>query len=101
MDRWQKMQEEIGVFTDKTFGTSTPRAKALHLAEEAQEAADDPADIIEWADCIILLLDGVRKAGYTTDDLYDAVQRKMEINKNRTWGKADKDGVVRHKKDVA
>lgn len=97
-DRWQQMQNDIGVFTDKTFGESTPQSKAHHLAEEAMEAAADPSDIIEWADCTILLLDAVRKAGFTTDDLYAAVQRKMEINKSRKWGDKDENGVVRHVK---
>jgi hypothetical protein len=97
-DRWQQMQDDIGVFTDKTFGASTPQSKAHHLAEEAMEAAADPSDILEWADCTILLLDAVRKAGFTTEDLYAAVQRKMEINKSRTWGEKDKNGVVRHVK---
>lgn len=97
-DRWQQMQDDIGVFTDKTFGESTPQSKAHHLAEEAMEAAADPSDIIEWADCTILLLDAVRKAGFTTDDLYAAVQRKMEINKSRKWGDKDENGVVRHVK---
>lgn len=95
-DRWQQLQDDIGVFTDKTFGESTPQSKAHHLAEEAMEAAADPSDIIEWADCTILLLDAVRKAGFTTDDLYAAVQRKMEINKSRKWGDKDENGVVRH-----
>lgn len=98
MDRWQTLQDDIGVFTDKTFGNSTPRAKALHLAEEAHEVAEDPSDIIEWADCTILLLDGLRKAGFTTDDLYQAVLKKMEINKARKWEKPDGEGVVRHVK---
>ncbi len=97
-DRWQQMQDDIGVFTDKTFGDSTPQSKAHHLAEEAMEAAADPSDIIEWADCTILLLDAVRKAGFTTEDLYAAVARKMEINKSRKWGDKDENGVVRHVK---
>lgn len=97
-DRWQQMQDDIGAFTDKTFGDSTPQSKAHHLAEEAMEAAADPSDIIEWADCTILLLDAVRKAGFTTDDLYAAVARKMEINKSRKWGDKDENGVVRHVK---
>jgi len=101
MDRWQQLQHDIGVFTDKTFGESTPEAKALHLSEEAKEAAADPQDIIEWADCQILLLDGLRKAGFTTEDLYQAVLRKMEINKTRKWGEKDENGIVRHVKEKA
>jgi Protein of unknown function (DUF550) len=99
MPRWQSLQDDIGIFTDKTFGASTPESKARHLSEEALEAAADPSDIIEWADCLILLLDGVRRAGYSTQDLYDAVQRKMEINRNRKWGAPDENGVVRHIRD--
>jgi|JRYD01.1.fsa_nt_gb hypothetical protein len=99
MDRWQALQDDIGAFTDKTFGQSTPQAKAHHLAEEAMEAAADPQDILEWADCTILLFDAVRKAGFTTEDLYQGVLRKMEINKNRKWGEKDANGVVRHVKE--
>lgn len=98
MNSWQQLQDDIGTFTDATFPNSTARSKALHLAEEAGEAAADPADILEWADCMILLLDGARKAGYSTQDIYDAVQKKMTINKNRTWSKPDADGVARHVK---
>ena len=100
MSRWQKLQDDIGIFTDKVFSGGTARAKALHLSEEAKEAAADPGDIIEWADCMILLLDGARKAGFTTDDLHQAVLRKMEINYKRKWGKPDADGVVRHIDDA-
>ena len=100
-DPWQKLQDDIGVFTDTVFSGGTARAKALHLAEEAKEAAADPADIIEWADCMILLLDGARKAGFTTHDLYQAVLRKMDINYKRKWGAPDADGVVRHVEEDA
>jgi hypothetical protein len=96
MDRWQQLQDEIGVFTEKTFPDATARSKALHMAEEAQEAAADPADVLEWADCMILLLDAARKAGFSTDDIFQAVLKKMDINKQRTWGPRDKDGLVRH-----
>jgi len=98
MDRWQQLQDEIGIFTEKTFPNATAKSKALHLAEEAHEAAADPADVLEWADCMILLLDGARKAGFSTNDIHRAVLKKMEINKQRAWNAADKDGVVRHVK---
>lgn len=100
MQNWQKLQDDIGAFTDVTFPKSTPRSKALHLSEEAQEAAADPADISEWADCMILLLDGARKAGFDTAKLYDAVLAKMEVNKKRTWQAPDEDGVARHIKNA-
>lgn len=98
-DRWQAMQDDIGAFTEYVFGKSTPEAKLAHLAEEVQEVMADPSDAHEWADCMILLLDAARKAGFTTDDLYDAVVEKMKINKTRKWQAPDENGVVRHVKE--
>ena len=96
MDCWQQLQDDIGVFSEKTFPGATPRSKALHLSEEAKEAAADPDDIIEWADCLILLLDGARKSGFSAADIHAAALKKLEINKARKWGAPDADGVVRH-----
>lgn len=95
-DLWQQLQDDIGAFAEKTFPDASPRSKALHLSEEAKEAADNPSDISEWADCMILLSDGARKSGFSMDDLYQAVLRKMEINKKRKWDAGDKDGIIRH-----
>jgi len=39
------------------------------------------------------------RRGITIDDLFEAIRDKFEINKNRTWSKPDKDGIVRHVKD--
>lgn len=95
-DKWQDLQNDIGAFTDKTFGKSTPQAKLHHLAEEVQELLAEPEDHMEWADCFILLLDAANKAGLSMDDVYEAIEAKMEINKSRTWGEPDENGVVKH-----
>lgn len=95
-DKWQNMQDDIAGFTDEVFGASTPVSKLHHLTEEVQELIDAPDDKMEWADCMILLIDAAKKAGYDMDDLYQAVQSKMEINKKRKWGAPDENGVVRH-----
>ena len=99
MTKWQELQNDLGEFADKAFPNSTPKSKALHLSEEALEAANDPSDLIEWADCLTLVLDGARKAGFSSDDLYNAAVKKLEINKARKWGDADENGVVRHVKN--
>lgn len=101
MDRWLTLQNDIGVFTEKTFPSSTAVSKAKHLSAEALEAAADPSDVLEWADCMILLLDGARKAGFSVDDIHAAVIRKMDINKRRNWGAPDTDGVCRHIEEAA
>lgn len=96
MDRWQDLQNEIVAFTNKTFGQSTVDAKLRHLADEVEETRATPEDRLEWADCVILLLDAAHRAGLTLDDLHQAVKQKMEINASRKWGAPDEHGVVRH-----
>ena len=93
---WQKLQDDIHEFTSKTFGSSTISSKMHHLKEEIEEVISDPQDRLEWADCLILLLDAARIAGFNTQNLLDAANDKMAINKKRKWGKADKNGVVKH-----
>lgn len=96
MDRWQQAQNDIGVFTDKTFGQSTFLSKMTHLKEEIQELLDAPEDESEWADCLILFLDAARCTNMDMDRLYNAVQSKMVINKARKWGAPNEDGIVHH-----
>lgn len=93
---WQEIQDKIGRFTDETFGGSTVESKMAHLREEIQEVIDAPEDKMEWADCMILLLDAARRAGLSMDDLHQAIEDKLAINMKRKWGAPDKDGVVRH-----
>ncbi len=96
MKKIQELQNDIGTFTDVVFKNSTAQSKARHLSEEALEAAAAPDDIMEWADCFILLLDGAHKAGFTVENIYDAAVQKMIINKGRKWGDADEHGISRH-----
>ena len=95
-EQWQLLQDKIGGFTDETFGESTVASKMAHLREELDEVVAAPDDRMEWADCMILLLDAARRAGLSMDDLHQAIEDKMEINLKREWGEPDEDGVVRH-----
>jgi len=93
----QKLQDELGKWSDETFGASrSPIGSINHMKEECDELLEDPYDLYEYADVLHLLLDSVRKAGYTTEDLMMAAWNKLEVNKNRTWGEPDEFGVVRH-----
>ncbi|TVQ81776.1 MAG: DUF550 domain-containing protein [Micavibrio sp.] len=95
-DRWQSVQNDIVDFSNRTFGKGRLDAKLLHLAEEVGELAETPDDLMEWADCMILLLGAAGEAGLDMDDLHRAVAEKMEINSKRKWGRPDENGVVRH-----
>ena len=96
-DKWQQLQVDVGEWSDATFPQPIlAKNKAAHLVEEAQEVYEDPDDIMEYADCIMLLLDAARISGFSAEDLYQATLKKLEINKARKWGERDERGVVNH-----
>jgi NTP pyrophosphatase (non-canonical NTP hydrolase) len=95
------LQAEVSSWQKKTFGTNRSHVKGLirHLKKEVNEeviiAKTKKQMQEELADCIILLI-GIADA-YKID-LEFAVQKKMSENLNREWKKANKYGVIEHKK---
>lgn len=89
-------QKVHGEWSDKTFGKRNPVAPLHHLKKEVEEVIKEPFDIEEYADCLLLLMDSARIAGFNMDDLYFAAHRKFAKNKQRKWGKPDENGVVEH-----
>lgn len=56
-----------------------------HLASELDEVRADPGDVYEWADVIILAVDGAWRAGHAPDEIIEAVRTKMRWNRRRTF----------------
>jgi hypothetical protein len=95
--------DELLVWQRQAFPDATSLSSALHLKEEVDELIVDiqtnVPDIrrrFEFADCFFLLYEAAALAGMTYRDILNCIGDKLEINKNRKWGKADKDGVVKH-----
>lgn len=94
-------------FSDRTFGVTNPISGPLHhIHEEIDEVINcldtgtDPLD--EFADCFLMLIDAFRKHyGNDVDmqKLIDASSDKLDVNEKRTWGKPDKNGVIKHIKE--
>lgn len=83
----------------KTFGDKKPGGAAgsiQHLKREVEELVKKPKDLIEIADVMHLIFDIAWRDGYTYDDVIDACYAKLAINRERSWGKPDKDGVCEH-----
>lgn len=83
-------------WTNVNFPKSGTEASLIHLQEEIKElleAINDPAKfeynegiaLMEYADCFICLLTAAGKSGFTIEQLFKAIQNKMEINYNRKW----------------
>ena len=102
MNKWQEFQNELAEWSDETFPQqhqNNARPKFEHLLEEVKEARDAPFDLLEYADCISLIIDAARINGFTMNELLEGCERKLRINKNRKWGKPNALGFVNHIKD--
>lgn len=73
----------------KNFGPDVSDEKlagiAAHIRKELDEIAQDPRDLIEWIDVAILAFDGAWRAGYTPDQIVEALVFKQNKNEQRKW----------------
>lgn len=86
-------------WSDRQFGNVGPVGPLKHLAKEAIEAAEAPDDISEFADIIMLVWDATRRAGFSDEQLAEAVAEKLERNKRRTWGRVTDGEPCHHLKN--
>lgn len=90
----EQVRQEHAEWSQATFGNVGPVGPLKHLSKEALEAADQPADLTEWADMQFLLWDAQRRAGITDEQITQAMIEKLAVNKQRSWPEP-KDGEPR------
>lgn len=73
-----------------------PQGPLKHLEKEAREAQQKDTDVFEYADCLFLIFDAARRAGFSLDFLLTACEQKLEINKARKWERPTSDEPVEH-----
>lgn len=73
-------------WSEETFGPG-PRTEGVldHILDELEEIKDAPDDVTEWIDVVILGLDGAWRAGYTAEEIVEALNAKYEKNFSRKW----------------
>ena len=78
--------EDQRLFSERAFGPG-PRTRGIirHIHKELCEIEDNPLNLLEWVDVIILALDGAWRAGHSPENVCDAMVAKLERNKRRTW----------------
>lgn len=69
----------------ETFGPGFRAGVFRHLEKEIKEAESKPHDVTEWADILILALDGAMRAGHSPRDIIVAYHDKIGENKQREW----------------
>jgi hypothetical protein len=90
---------EQSAWSQATFGTDSERGPAgplKHLLKEAKEALASPDDLEEYVDCLFLVIDATRRAGFSYRQLLDGAWKKLEVNKSREWPKLGSEDAVEH-----
>ncbi len=73
-------------WSDRTFGPGKRLKGVLkHIHKELDEVFEHPQNPIEWADIIILAIDGATRQGILPQDLIRAYHDKMQQNYMRDW----------------
>ena len=90
----------------RDFSSVNSNNKLAHLDLELKELKSDIESNskdkrLELADCFMLLIGIAAFEGFTYEDVIDALEEKMKINKRRKWGEPDSNGVVSHIKNSA
>ncbi|WP_236508243.1 dATP/dGTP pyrophosphohydrolase domain-containing protein, partial [Escherichia coli] len=80
-DPFRLVRQAHAEWSDRQFGNVGPVGPLKHLAKEANEAAEAPDDISEFADILMLVWDATRRAGFSDEQLAEAVAEKLERNK--------------------
>ena len=62
-----------------------PIGSLRHLKLEAQEAIEDPSNLEEYADCLLVILDATRRAGFSLNSLILEACRKHLVCRKRTY----------------
>ena len=73
-------------FSKETFGPGSRTEGVIeHIKKELEEIRENPQDIKEWIDVMILAMDGAWRAGYTAEEICTTLKNKLEENKKRSW----------------
>ncbi|WP_085908149.1 dATP/dGTP pyrophosphohydrolase domain-containing protein [Kiloniella majae] len=94
-----KLYQAHQSWSEATFGTEKgPIGPLHHLIDEAQEAIECPDDITEYVDCLFLITDAARRAGFELDELVSAGFDKLEVLKGRNYKRTPEGEPSYHEK---
>lgn len=101
MESFTKYLQAHRTWSLATFGPGG-RHEGLckHIESEVAEVRESSGlDLYEWADIIILAIDGALRAGFTPRDLVRALLWKQDRNRARAWPRVGQDEPSFHGED--
>lgn len=91
-------------WSKKTFGPGSRIEGVLdHIRKELGEIEENPSDVEEWADLLILSFDGAWRAGHEPEIVIQAIRDKQAKNEKRVWPdwrKADRSKAIEHVRGI-
>lgn len=73
-------------FSLKTFGPGQRVSGIIdHIKKELIEIQENPNDLMEYIDVMLLAMDGAWRAGFSANEIAQALYKKQEILESRTW----------------
>jgi hypothetical protein len=92
--------EHQRLWSGQTFGPGGRTQGVIdHIRKELIEIENEPTDLMEWVDLLILAFDGAWRAGWEPQEIIDAIKYKQSINEQRTWPDwrtAEPDKAIEH-----
>lgn len=78
--------DEQKEWSERVFGPGNRTLGVIkHIRLELNEIEENPIDLLEWIDVVLLSLDGAWRAGYTSKQIIDALIEKSAINRARKY----------------
>ncbi|OWZ93669.1 hypothetical protein B9J07_12820 [Sinorhizobium sp. LM21] len=78
-------ERQIG-WSRETFGPALRTGGIIdHIRKELREIEQEPHDLSEWVDVVILAMDGFWRHGGKAPDLFPALLAKQQKNMARVW----------------
>lgn len=73
-------------WSERTFGPGCRTYGVMdHIRKELKEIENDPLELSEWIDIVLLALDGAWRAGHTPEEIASALAAKQIKNEGRSW----------------
>jgi hypothetical protein len=88
IDNFKLHEHLVRQFTwsEKTFGPPDGATGVLdHIHKELNEIEENPDDVEEWIDVIILAFDGAFRTGHSAKEIIETLQAKQFKNEQRKW----------------
>lgn len=87
----QELEAERLEWALKKFPDATPISSLIKLCSEIEEIHNDiiseVREPMEYADALMCLFDSAGRQGILPEEIFVAFEKKLAINKTRTWNK--------------